>query len=189
MSGKTVKSLTKVYYGESPASRLAPLWAAVSERGIWAGAYGMDEVEFRAEALHRGPAALIYDPRKVASVLKQMEEFLAGKRTKFELKVDWSGMTPFQVAVRKAVMAVPYGRTASYGEIAAEVGRPQAPRAVGGVQATNPISFIIPCHRIIGSDGSLAGYGGFGGLETKRWLLELEANNQKPTAKKRRKTR
>ncbi len=83
-------------------------------------------------------------------------------------------MTAFQQAVRKAVMAVGYGETASYGDIAAAVGNPRAARAVGGVQACNPISFIIPCHRIIGADGSLAGYGGFGGVETKRWLLELE---------------
>jgi methylated-DNA-[protein]-cysteine S-methyltransferase len=177
MSRKTVKSLPIVYYGQSPKSRLAPLWVAVSPRGVWAGAYGMDEVEFRAEILQRGPVALVYDPRKVATVLRQMEEFLAGKRKRFEVKVDWSAMTPFQIAVRKAVMAVPYGGTSSYGDIAAEVGKPLAARAVGGVQATNPISFIIPCHRIIGAGGSLAGYGGFGGLETKKWLLDLEAKN------------
>lgn len=171
------KMVPTVYYAESPISRLAPLWAAVTEHGLWAASYGMDEVEFRAHILERGRAALIYDPKKAALALKQMKEFLAGKRKRFELKVDWRGMTPFQVAVRKAVMAVPYGKTASYGEIAAAVGKPQAPRAVGGVQASNPISFIIPCHRIVGSDGSLHGYGGFGGLETKAWLLELERKN------------
>jgi methylated-DNA-[protein]-cysteine S-methyltransferase len=173
-ASKRQKQLLTVYYGDLAASRLAPLWAAASERGVWAGAYGMDEAEFRAEALQRGPAALVYAPERVAGVLRQMEEFLAGKRRRFEVKIDWNGMTPFQVAVRKAVMAVPYGKVASYGEIAAVVGKPLAARAVGGVQATNPISFIIPCHRIIGSDGSLAGYGGFGGLETKKWLLKLE---------------
>lgn len=168
------KALPTVWYGDLAASRLAPLWAAVSPRGVWAGAYGMDEAEFQAEALQRGPAALVYAPGRVEGILRQMAEFLAGKRRRFELKVDWSGMTPFQVAVRKAVMAVPYGKVASYGEIAAVVGKPLAARAVGGVQATNPISFIIPCHRIVGSDGSLAGYGGYGGLETKKWLLKLE---------------
>jgi O-6-methylguanine DNA methyltransferase len=85
-------------------------------------------------------------------------------------------MTDFQIAVRKAVMALPYGSTASYGDIAAAVGNPRAARAMGGVQARNPISFVIPCHRVIGSDGSLHGYGGFGGVETKAWLLDLEAN-------------
>jgi O-6-methylguanine DNA methyltransferase len=181
MSRKTVKQLPLVFYGYSPKSRLAPLWVAVSQRGVWTGAYGMDEVEFRAETLNRGPAVLVHDQSKVSEVLRQMEEFVAGKRNRFDVKVDWSGMTPFQIAVRKAVMAVPYGSTASYGDIAGEVGNPRAGRAVGGVQATNPISFIIPCHRIIGSDGSLAGYGGFGGLETKKWLLKLEAKNTRTT--------
>jgi methylated-DNA-[protein]-cysteine S-methyltransferase len=168
-----------VYYAESPVSKLAPLWAAVTERGLWAASYGIDEAEFRAQILDRGRAILIYAPDKLGPALKQMEEYLAGKRKSFNLKVDWRDMTPFQVAVRKAVMAVPYGKTASYGEIAAAVGKPQAPRAVGGVQATNPISFVIPCHRIIGSDGSLHGYGGFGGLKTKAWLLDLEAKNSR----------
>ena len=166
------------YYGEAAVSRLAPLWVAVTERGLWAASYGIDEEEFRAQILDRGRAIPIYAPGKTVITLKQMEEFLAGKRKRFDLKVDWRGMTPFQIAVRKAVMAVPYGKTASYGEIAATVGRPQAPRAVGGVQASNPISFVIPCHRIIGSDGSLHGYGGFGGLKTKAWLLEMEVTNR-----------
>jgi methylated-DNA-[protein]-cysteine S-methyltransferase len=173
------KSLHTVYFGDRAVSRLAPLWAAASDRGVWAASYGMGGEEFQAQALKRGKIALVYDPERLDFVLAEMQEFLAGKRTRFEVKVDWIGMTPFQVAVRKAVMAVPYGHTASYGEIAAAVGKPQAPRAVGGVQATNPISFIIPCHRIIGSNGSLHGYGGFGGLETKAWLLELEAKHVK----------
>lgn len=179
MSQKARKGHPVVYYAESAVSRLAPVWAAVTERGVWAAAYGMDGIDFLAEARRRGPARFLYDADEVAPVLKQMEEFLGGKRHRFEVKVDWSGMTEFQIAVRKAVMAVPFGKTASYGDIAAAVGKPQAPRAVGGVQATNPISFIIPCHRIIGADGSLHGYGGFGGLKTKAWLLELEAKNSK----------
>ena len=104
--------------------------------------------EVGVEASRRGPAQMIYAPDKAATVLAQIEEFLAGRRRRFDLQVDWRGMTDFQIAVRKAVMAVPYGKTASYGEIAAAVGKPQAPRAVGGVQASNPISFIIPCHQI-----------------------------------------
>jgi O-6-methylguanine DNA methyltransferase len=173
------KTIPAVYYGASKPGPLGPVWVALTERGLWALSYGKDAVDFRADMLERGKAAMIYDPKKVASALKQVDQFLRGKLRKFDLKVDFSGMTPFQIAVRKAVMAVPYGRTASYGEIAADVGKPQAPRAVGGVQASNPISFIIPCHRIVASDGSLGGYGGYGGLETKAWLLELEARNSK----------
>lgn len=166
--------LPLVFYGARSHKRLGLVWVAANQKGVWAAAYGIDEAQFCDHALERGPAQLVKKPAAVAGVLQQMLEFLAGKRRRFDAKVDWRGMTPFQVAVRKAVMAVPYGRTASYGEIAAAVGKPLAARAVGGVQATNPISFIIPCHRIIGSDGSLAGYGGYGGLETKRWLLRLE---------------
>lgn len=164
-----------VYYAESPSEVLGLLWAAVSNRGVWAASYGIDEPEFRAEVLRRAPVRLVYDEARVAPVLRQLHEFLQGQRRRFDLTVDWRGMTDFQIAVRRAVMALPYGHTASYGEIAALVGRPRAARAVGGVQAGNPISFIIPCHRVLGANGSLHGYGGYGGLQTKAWLLELEA--------------
>src|SRR3972149_6006785 len=168
---------TVVFYAESAFSHLAPLWAAVSERGLWAASYGIAEEEFRAQILDRGRAVPVYAPEKVRNALWQMEEFLAGNRKRFDLKVDGRGMTPFQIAVRKAVMAVPYGQTASYGDIAAAVGKPLAPRAVGGVQASNPIAFIIPCHRIIAADGGLGGYGGAEGLKIKAWLLALESKS------------
>ncbi|MGH2582225.1 MAG: methylated-DNA--[protein]-cysteine S-methyltransferase [Anaerolineales bacterium] len=168
-----------LFYGETATPRFAPIWVAVTDRGVWAASYGISAAEFKAEAARRGSVQCVYDPQKVRSVLKQMEQYLAGKRTRFEVKVDWRGMTDFQVVVRKAVMAVPYGKTASYGEIAAAVGKPQAPRAVGGVQASNPISFIIPCHRIIAADGSLGGYGGPAGLKIKRWLLDMEAGKSR----------
>lgn len=177
-SSKTKKALwPTVYYGQSAPGPLGPVWVALTQRGLWALSYGKDKVDFEADILDRAPAALVFDHKMVAPALKQVDEFLKGKRRGFDLKVDWSGMTPFQIAVRKAVMSVPYGHTASYADIAAAVGKPLAPRAVGGVQAANPISFIIPCHRIVASDGSLGGYGGFGGLKTKAWLLDLEARN------------
>ncbi len=167
-------SPTRVFYDSKPSQKLGLLWAAVSEHGVWAASYGVDEAEFLHHVQERGPAQAQRSAKQPEAMLRQMDEFLRGQRRGFDLAVDWRGMTPFQVAVRQAVMAVPYGETAAYGDIAAAVGRPLAARAVGGVQARNPISFLIPCHRIVGSDGSLHGYGGFGGLETKRWLLELE---------------
>lgn len=167
-----------VAYAAQPHSLLGLVWVAQSAAGLWALSYGIDEAEFRARILERGPAAPYPDEDACAEALQQVIDFLDGKRTDFDLPMDWRGMTDFQVAVRKAVMAVPYGQTASYGDIAAAVGKPLAARAVGGVQANNPVSFIIPCHRIIGADGSLHGYGGFGGLETKAWLLELESDHQ-----------
>jgi methylated-DNA-[protein]-cysteine S-methyltransferase len=101
----------------------------------------------------------------------QIEEYLAGKRKKFILPLVMHG-TEFQRAVWRALQDIPYGETRSYKEIAAAIGRPKAVRAVGMANHRNPISIIVPCHRVIGHDGSLVGYGG--GLPLKRRLLELE---------------
>ena len=166
-----------VYYAETPSPNLGLLWASATDDGLWVVSYGIDETEFLKAIHERGPAHPQYSEARLAPALEQIKQFLSGHRRSFDLPVDWRGMTAFQIAVRKAVMALPYGQTASYGDIASQVGRPRAARAVGAVQAGNPISFIIPCHRVIGADGSLHGYGGFGGLETKAWLLELEAAN------------
>src|SRR3972149_10479415 len=118
---------TVVFSADSAFSPLAPLWAAVSERGLWAASYGIAEEEFRAQILDRGCAVPVYAPEKVRNALWQMEEFLAGNRKRFDLKVDWRGMTPFQIAVRKAVRAGPYGQDAAYRRIAAAGGPPPAP--------------------------------------------------------------
>lgn len=83
---------------------------------------------------------------------------------------------PFQVSVWQALFRIPYGETRSYAEIASAIGRPRAVRAVGAANGANPVAIIVPCHRVIGSDGTLTGYGG--GLPTKRWLLSLEGNHQ-----------
>ena len=102
---------------------------------------------------------------------EQLDEYFDGRRTTFDLPLRPAG-TPFQQAVWRALVDVPYGETTSYGELARRIGRPGAVRAVGLANGRNPISIVVPCHRIIGSDGSLTGYGG--GLERKRYLLDLE---------------
>jgi len=101
----------------------------------------------------------------------QLSEYFAGARRGFTLPLEPSG-TPFQLAVWRSLETIPYGETRSYGEIAAAVGKPKASRAVGMANNRNPISIIVPCHRVIGSTGKLVGYGG--GLDKKRFLLELE---------------
>jgi len=103
---------------------------------------------------------------------RQLDQYFKGRRTKFELALRPAG-TPFQQAVWKALTRIPYGRTRSYKDIASAVGRPKAVRAVGAANGDNPISIIIPCHRVIGADGSLTGYGG--GIERKEWLLRHES--------------
>jgi methylated-DNA-[protein]-cysteine S-methyltransferase len=112
------------------------------------------------------------DDRAFVEVQSQLEEYFAGERQSFDVPLQMAG-GEFELRVWEALRAIPYGETASYGEIAAEIGSPGAARAVGLANGRNPIAVIVPCHRVIGADGSLTGYGG--GLERKRLLLDLEA--------------
>jgi methylated-DNA-[protein]-cysteine S-methyltransferase len=105
-------------------------------------------------------------------VREQLGEYFAGTRHTFDLALNAAGTT-FQKRVWSALVDIPYGETASYGETAAAIGSPDAARAVGLANGQNPISIIVPCHRVIGANGSLTGYGG--GLDAKRWLLAHEA--------------
>lgn len=105
---------------------------------------------------------------------KQLEEYFNGVRKDFDLPLDTKG-TPFQEAVWQALRTIPYGKTASYKDIAVAIGNPKAVRAVGGANNRNPISIITPCHRVIGITGKLVGYGG--GMDAKEYLLRMELEN------------
>ena len=107
----------------------------------------------------------------IAAARAQLDEYFAGRRTRFELPLSPLG-TPFQRRVWAALAEIPYGRTISYLELARSVGDERAVRAVGGANGKNPLPIVLPCHRVIGADGSLTGFGG--GIERKRWLLEHE---------------
>lgn len=102
---------------------------------------------------------------------RQLEEYFSGQRRTFDVPLDPIG-TPFQLSAWLGLREIPYGETRTYGEQAASIGRPSAPRAVGAANGRNPLSIFVPCHRVIGADGSLTGFAG--GLETKRFLLALE---------------
>jgi methylated-DNA-[protein]-cysteine S-methyltransferase len=106
----------------------------------------------------------------------ELEEYFAGRRTRFEVKLAPIG-TPFQLKVWEALRSIPFGSSRSYGELARAIGKPSASRAVGAANGRNPISIIVPCHRVIGQDGSLTGFAG--GLEAKRILLALESSRRK----------
>lgn len=106
-------------------------------------------------------------------VARQLDEYFAGKREQFQLTLAAPG-TPFQREVWHALQHIPYGTTCSYSELAEKIGRPRAVRAVGTANGANPISIIVPCHRVIGSNGTLTGYAG--GIERKQLLLELEGS-------------
>ncbi len=124
-------------------------------------------LNFREERKHSAahPGAVL------SACARQLEEYFAGKRKVFDLLPDPDG-TLFQREVWRALQTVPFGTTASYGEIARRIGRPAAVRAVGAANGRNPVSIIIPCHRVVGTDGRLTGYGG--GLWRKEWLLRHE---------------
>ena len=112
------------------------------------------------------------DPAALAGALSQLAEYFAGSRRDFDLPLAPAG-GDFDLRVWRETSAIPYGETASYREIARAVGRPDGAREIGGAMARNPIPVIVPCHRVVGSDGALVGYAG--GLERKRLLLDLEA--------------
>ena len=118
------------------------------------------------------PADALTDDAWFKDVAAQLDAYFAGELTVFDLEIDLRG-TEFQQRVWSQLCAIPYGETISYGELATRVGNPKASRAVGLANGRNPISIIVPCHRVIGADGSLTGYGG--GLERKTWLLTHES--------------
>lgn len=105
--------------------------------------------------------------------VKQLHEYFANKRTEFDLPISFSG-TEFQKQTWQALLTIPFGKTCSYSEQAALIGKPKAVRAVGGANGLNPISIIVPCHRVIGKSGKLIGYGG--GIKVKEFLLRLEGS-------------
>jgi len=157
-------------------SKIGLLKIATSQKGVCKIALPNEEENLCMQWLEkRFPQySIIENPDKNLYVIQQLKEYFDGKRKKFDVKLHLVG-TPFEKRVWKALMEIPYGKTASYAEIALKIGKPTAFRAVGNANGKNPIPIIIPCHRVINSSGELGGYGG--GLDLKRRLLELEANH------------
>jgi O-6-methylguanine DNA methyltransferase len=123
-------------------------------------------------SMPRARCEIGFAPNRAAAA--QILEYLEGKRTAFDLALDPRG-TEFQCAVWQALLAIPYGETRSYSEVARSVGRPDAVRAVGAASGANPLAIVVPCHRVIAASGSLTGYGG--GLELKARLLAMERSH------------
>jgi methylated-DNA-[protein]-cysteine S-methyltransferase len=152
---------------ESP---VGDLLVAVTERGLCRIAYrpdtALDEVsaDFGVRVLRI--------PRRLDRVRRQLDEYFAGRRRDFELETDLSPVPKFQQRVLLELARVPFGEMTTYGALAAKLGKPRAARAVGGALNRNPVPIVLPCHRVVGSTGSLVGYGG--GLDRKEALLRLE---------------
>jgi methylated-DNA-[protein]-cysteine S-methyltransferase len=165
---------SKIYTGELTGTPIGDLWLAVSELGLVAVEAGMSRAEFETYLVRRFGRPVAYDPGKVKAAAKELAEYLDGKRRRFTLVIDWTVLRPFQQAVLRATYAIPCGEVRTYKEIAEKIGRPHAARAVGRAEATNPMPLVLPCHRVIGVDGKLHGYGLAEGLKTKEWLLKME---------------
>ena len=143
---------------------MGPLTVGSTDRGI--------------ASIHFGnsvPRDAVADSSLSRETAEQLAEYFQGKRTQFELPLDVEG-TPFQKAVWNELLRIPYGETRSYGDIAKAIGKPNAARAVGMANHENPIAVVIPCHRVVGRDGSLTGYAG--GLQLKAQLLSIERQRQ-----------
>jgi methylated-DNA-[protein]-cysteine S-methyltransferase len=141
---------------------LGPLTLASTQKGLASLHFGK-----------RIPQGGIVDVASNHEFIQEIQEYFLGKRTKFDFPLDFSG-TPFQVSVWQELLKIPYGETRTYGEIARRLGKPGASRAVGMANHDNRIAIVIPCHRVIGQNGSLTGYAG--GIHLKQQLLSLEEN-------------
>jgi methylated-DNA-[protein]-cysteine S-methyltransferase len=166
--------LENIYIGKTNDTPLGPIWVAVSERGLVEVEVSADQSALNKQLNRLGFQEIVKDQTKTAAALREISEYLHGERETFELPIDWSVLTPFQKRALRATFEIPYGQVSTYGEIARQLGNPRAARAVGRAEATNPMPLVIPCHRVIGADGGLHGYGAGEGLATKAWLLELE---------------
>ncbi len=150
------------------------LLLAATERGIVRVAFASEGHDTVLEALaQRLSPRILRAPRRLDSAAGELDEYFAGRRTAFDLPLDLSLAKGFRREVLEHLRAIGFGRTETYTEVAAATGSPRAVRAVGSACATNPLPVVIPCHRVLRSDGSLGGY--LGGLEAKRTLLDLEA--------------
>ena len=156
-------------------SPVGELLVAVTSRGLAAIAFEGDDRERVLDRLARelSPRVLIA-ARATDDVRRELDEYFRGARHRFEIRLDRRLMSPFAKDVLGATARVPFGRLATYGEIAGRIGRPKAARAVGAALGANPIPIVVPCHRVIGAGGNLTGYGG--GLPRKELLLRLEGS-------------
>ena len=166
--------MDKLYIGQTGKTPLGRFWLAASDLGLVAMEWGQTRAEFEGYLSKRFKRTVKYAPGHVRQAAKQLKEYLSGQRRAFTLVIDWTVLRPFQQSALHATCEIPYGETRTYKEIAGRIGRPHAARAVGRAEATNPMPLFIPCHRVIGSDNKLHGYGMAEGLKTKAWLLKLE---------------
>jgi O-6-methylguanine DNA methyltransferase len=164
----------KIYYSSFDSSLLKKVFVASTERGVCMVDFLKSEKTFLKRLKDKYPGQLIRDDQKNRDVMNQLRKYLTGDLKRFDCKLDIKG-TPFQKKVWSALAKIPYGQTRSYKEIAKAIGHPKAFRAVGNANGQNSVPLIIPCHRVIESNGGLGGFGH--GIKIKRRLLDLEKDH------------
>jgi methylated-DNA-[protein]-cysteine S-methyltransferase len=156
-------------FADSPVGALL---VATTDRGLCRISFDPDSERELDELARLHGARVLRSPRPVDNARRELDEYFERRRTAFDLRVDLAGVAPFQRLVLAELARVPYGETATYGGLAAKIGKPRAARAVGGALNRNPIPIVLPCHRVVGASGKLVGYAG--GLKRKEALLTLE---------------
>ena len=153
-------------------SPLGPLYVAASAQGVCRVGFGVSQADFlsRLDPLARTKQ----NATALVPITAQLREYFAGQRSQFDLVLDLSRSTPFQRGVLQTARRIPSGSVWTYGQVARVIGKPRASRAVGQALGRNPVPIVVPCHRVVASDGGLGGYSGGGGLESKKLLLQLE---------------
>ena len=163
--------MEKIYYSALTMPLLKKIFVASTEKGVCLVDFLASKKEFLEEVKRRFPGRVVRDDSRNRKALLQLERYLKGKLKRFDCRLDLRG-TSFEKKVWSELAKIPYGQTRSYKEIAQAIGHPKAFRAVGNANGSNPVSIIVPCHRVIESDGGLGGYGH--GLKAKKLLLDLE---------------
>jgi len=171
----------KVWVDEVIINNFGPISIAMTQDGLIAVSIKQSLSEFVIAMKGIVQEDIIIEKERTATLTQQIREYFDGSRREFEVVIPWRIFPLFQQEVLKIVMTIPYGEVRTYGNIARQLGKPGAGQAVGNANAHNPIPLIIPCHRVIGTDGRLHGYSAPGGLETKAWLLKLERKYGKNT--------
>jgi methylated-DNA-[protein]-cysteine S-methyltransferase len=163
-----------VCYDGVSSSPVGPVFVALSDQGVMAVDFAPSESDFVRSLHARTGATAVRSPEKAGEATRQLREYLEGERTRFTLPLDLRWMSDFQREVLLAAAQIPCGQVTTYGQLAQRIGRPRAARAVGQALGHNPIPIILPCHRVLASDGSLGGYSARDGVRTKARLLQLE---------------
>ena len=170
----TMHTFSRIFVDQLETLALGRILVGIAAPGLVALQIGGEWGAFTQRLAARFGVTVTPAKFQADSTFQQIRAYLEGTRTRFDLPIHWDAQSAFQQQVLKLVCQVPYGETRTYGQIAAQLGKPRAARAVGRANATNPLPLVIPCHRLVGADGSLRVYGTGAGLQTKQWLLDFE---------------